>query len=103
MTHVFKFTAYLERSDTEIEVEVTYSASPSIAATWEQPAEGGEIEIISVKANGAEFVTTLSEDDRLYDLACERSVEDWADYEDGAAEYRADLARDERMIRDFQS
>lgn len=94
MTHTFKFTAYLERNETEIEVEVIYSASPSIAATWEQPAEGGEIEIISVKANGVEFVTTLSEDDRLYDLACERSVEDWKDWADEMAEQR---------VRDFQS
>lgn len=96
MTHTFTFTAYLERRETEYEVEVTYSASPSVAATWEQPAEGGEIEIISVKSNGVEMATTRNEDDILYDIACARSVEDWIDYQEDHAQVRADYQREAR-------
>jgi hypothetical protein len=102
MTHKFTFTTYLYRGPREIEheVEVTYSVSPYRAATMEQPAEGGEVEILSVK--GVDY-TSRDEDDGLYDQACDRANEDLAEWHAEQEEYRADAIRDERMMRDFQS
>lgn len=101
-SHSFTFTADLERARSEIEVDVTYTVTDHVAATYWQPAEGGEVEITSVKRDGAEFATTREEDDRLYDLACDRADEDLAEYHAEAAEYRADMRREDRWLEGWE-
>jgi len=100
-THIFTFTTYLLRGRNEVEheVEVTYGVTDRVAATHDQPTEGGEVEILSVK--GVDD-TTREEDDRLYDEACDRADSDLAEWHAERDEYMADQARDERMMRDFQ-
>jgi hypothetical protein len=97
-THTFTFETDLLRgpNEVEIEIEVTYSISAFVPATYWQPAEGGEVEIISVKRNGAEFSTTREEDDILYDRACDRADEDMAEWHAERAEYFADMRREAR-------
>lgn len=96
MSHTFQFTDYLYRGrmEREIEVIVTYTVTDRIPATYWQPAEGGEVEVISVKHNGAEIDTTREEDDLLYDHACDRADEDLADLYADRDEYRAEMRRE---------
>ena len=46
MTH--HLTHYIERGDGELELSVTYTITPILLATYWHPAEGGEVELISV-------------------------------------------------------
>lgn len=96
MAQTFTFTAYITRGrmEREYELDVTYSVTPHVPATYWQPAEGGEVEILDVRHNGALFATTREEDDQLYDAACERVDDDLADLADDWAEYRAEARRD---------
>ena len=101
MTHKFTFDTALIRNEGRrdeygIEVSVTYSVTEGAPASYIQPADDGEVEILSVKANGAEIDTSRDEDDRLYDLACDRANSDLAEWASEQEEYHAD------MIRDFQ-
>ena len=61
----FPFTHYIERGDEEIELAVIYDVSAYHEATRWQPAEGGEVEIISVKCDGNEFGLYPHEDAAL--------------------------------------
>ena len=96
MPQTFTFAAYITRGrmEREYELDVTYSVTPRVPATYWKPAEGGEIEILDVRHNGALFATTREEDDQLYDTACERADDDLADLAEDWAEYRADMRRD---------
>lgn len=96
MAQTFTFTAYITRGrmEREYELDVTYSVTPRVPATYWQPAEGGEIEILDVRHNGALFATTREEDDQLYDAACERADDDLAELAEDWAEYRAEMRRD---------
>ena len=80
----FQFTVDHMVGRREIELVVTYSVTPFIAATYWQPAEGGECEIVSVKHDGKEFALTAEEEDALLEQAVARSADDCAD--DFAAE-----------------
>lgn len=107
-SHTFKFQSWLYRGrneETEIEVEITYTvypgSQPQLYGDYPYPGDDGEVEVISVKANGAEFATTREEDNRLYDLCCARADEDLTDWHAEAAEYRADMRRDERDLWDW--
>lgn len=96
MAQTFTFTAYITRGrmEREYELDVTYSVTPRVPATYWQPAEGGEIEILDVRHNSALFATTREEDDQLYDAACERADDDLAELAEDWAEYRAEMRRD---------
>mgnify|MGYP000028189555 CR=1 FL=1 len=104
--HTFTFTDWLYRgrNEREYEVEVTYSVTPGSPAIlygdYPQPADDGEVEILSVKHNGAEFSTSSEEDNILYDHACDRADEDLAEYFAEAAEYRAEMRREDRWMRE---
>lgn len=80
----FQFTVEHMVGRREIELRVTYTMTPPVAATYWQPAEGGEIEIVSVTHEGKPFKLTEAEEEALYEQVCERSAQDWAD--DWAAE-----------------
>ena len=61
------------RDGKDIEVSVEFDATPHIAATWFDPAEGGEIEILAV-FDGAVAIDpplTEAEESRLLDYLYE--------------------------------
>jgi hypothetical protein len=72
MVKIYK-TVYLERDGEEFELEVEAEMSPFIPArgpSWDspgEPAEGGEIEVLSVKYQGNE-VATLTEAEEAFIL-----------------------------------
>ena len=97
----FSFTSYVYRGpcEREYEVEVTYSVTPGSPAILygpcPQPADDGEVEIISATC---EVDLTEEDYDRFYDDACDRADDDLAEYHAEAAEYRAEMIREERML-----
>lgn len=93
----FPFTHYIERGDEEIELAVIYDVSPYCEATHEQPAEGGVVEIISVKCDGAEFALYLHEEVALQDACEQRAGSDIEAERSEAAEWREQSRRDAFM------
>jgi hypothetical protein len=94
---------YIERGDDELEITVTYDATPFVAATYWQPAEGGDVEITAITHGGAPFDLTDDEETKVINW-CERHYvehqgDDAADY----AEYRYDQARDEQMMAAWEA
>ena len=59
----FQFTVDHMVGRRETELVVTYSVTPFVPATYWQPAEGGECEIVSVKHGGKEFDLTAEEEE----------------------------------------
>lgn len=98
MPHTFTFETDLLRGpqEREIEVTVTYIVTDRVPATYWQPAEGGEVEVVSVKHGGAELHTTREEDNVLQDLACDRADQDIAEWLADFGEHRADMRREAR-------
>lgn len=87
MNHTF--TTYIERGDDELEVRVTYTVSRYYPATYHQPAEGGDCEIISAEFAGIDAASapspiTESEYDALL-IECESRAD--SDEQDAAADY----------------
>ncbi len=97
----FPFTHIIERDDDEIELSVIYDVSPFVPAQlygdYPQPAEGGEIEIISVKLGGFEFALSDAEERALIQACEERASDDIACEQADAAEWRAQSRRDALM------
>ena len=97
----FPFTHYIERGDEEIELAVIYDVSPFVSAVlygdYPQPAEGGEVEIISVKCDGAAFNLYPHEEAALQKACEERAVSDIEAERSEAAEWRAQSRRDALM------
>lgn len=84
------------RDDECIEVNVEFDATPIVAATYEQPAEGGEIEIRAVFVDGVAIDPPLTDEEeaKVIDALGETLSAD--DFDDGPD---ADDWRD-RMIDD---
>lgn len=101
----FPFTHYIERGDEEIELAVIYDVSEFVPARlygdYPQPAEGGEVEIISVKCDGADFTMYPHEEAALLTACEERAGSDIEEEACAAAEYRAEAARDDRLMGVF--
>ncbi len=100
MTPTFEFTTYIYRgrNEREIEIDVEYTATPIVPAVlygdYPQPAEGGEVEVLSVKHNGAPFALTAEEDARVYDQACDRADDDLKQHRiDSAEDWCAEMER----------
>lgn len=97
----FPITHYIERGDEEIELSVIYDVSPFVPAIlygdYPQPAEGGEVEIISVKCDGAEFGLYPHEEAALLAACEERAQSDMEDEAAEAAEWHAQSRRDALM------
>lgn len=51
-----------ETENGDVQISVQYNVSKYYPATREQPAEGGEVEIVSVALNGAEIELTTQEE-----------------------------------------
>lgn len=98
MSHHFDRWTTIVRNDEDLEINVEYTATPFVPATYLQPAEGGEIEITAVFFNGVALDPPLSEaeESKVVDYLYE-SMDD-SDFDDGPdwdAEY--DRRRDDRL------
>ena len=97
----FPFTHYIERGDEEIELAVVYDVSPFVPARlygdYPQPAEGGDVEIISIKCDGVEFNLYPHEEAALQSACEERAQADIEEEAYEAAEWRAQSRRDALM------
>jgi hypothetical protein len=100
----FPFNTTIEVGDDEIELAVIYDVTPFIPARlygdYPQPAEGGEVEIISVRHNGADYVLTDAQEAALLTECEERAQSDISAEEDAAAEWCAQSLRDALMMGD---
>jgi hypothetical protein len=98
----FPFDTTIDRDGEEIEVRVIYDVSPHIPARlygdYPQPAEGGEVEIISITRAGKPFHTTQSEDAVIQNECEQRAGDDVENEASDAAEWRDQLARDDRLM-----
>lgn len=99
MTKRFQFTVDHMIGRREVEVLVTYSCTPFVEATHWQPAEGGEVEIVSAKVNGMPITLSEEEEEALLEQACERASQDWADDAAAEADWRYQEYRD-RLLMD---
>jgi hypothetical protein len=102
MSKRFQFTVDHMIGRQEVELVVTYSCTPFVEATYWQPAEGGECEIVSIKRDGRPITLTDAEEDALLEQAIARSAEDWA--EDHAAEqdWRYQEYRDRQLTERWE-
>lgn len=104
----FPFDTTIERDGEEIEVRVIYDISPIIPArgpTYScggQPAEGGEIELISVTCDGKPFATTEAEDDALVAECIERSARDMDDEAAAHADWKYQEYRDRQLMEKWE-
>lgn len=98
----FTFTTEIERGDHEFEVRVTYSVTPFIAATYWQPAEGGEVEIISIKRDGKPISLTDAEEDALLTMAEERVRDDMEEEAAAQADWRYQEYRDRQLMERWE-
>lgn len=84
----------------ELELLVTYSVTPPVAATYWQPAEGAEVEIISVEHNDKPFPLSEEEEDALLEQAVGRAMDDLANDAADEADYRYEQYRDRILMGD---
>ena len=98
----FSFNTTIEVGEVEIELAVIYDVTPYVPARlygdYPQPEEGGEVEIISVHHNGAEYPLT-DEQEAALQAECEgRASSDIAEELEEAAEWRAQSRLDAIMM-----
>ena len=102
----FTFTTYVERGDDELEVRVIYTCTPFIAATYWQPAEGGEVEVEeAVFVSNAHFMPsplTDAEWDALVEECQGRARDDMAAEAADRADYFAEQRRDSLMTERWE-
>lgn len=97
-----RFTFTTELGEDEAEIEITYSVSPYYPATHEQPAEGGEIELLSAKISGIEIKLTDELEAELLAKCEARAHEDLEADAAAAAEYRAEMRADQLLEERWQ-
>jgi len=83
-------TAEIEIGDQPVEVEITYSISPYWPATRHQPAEGGEVELVSVTRAGVEIELTDQQEAEVLEKVEANARQDLAEHMAEAAEARAE-------------
>ena len=103
----FQFTTHIERGDDELEVRVTYSVTPFVAATYWQPAEGGEVEVekavfVGVDAASMPSPLTDAEYDRLTDEAKNRAQDDMEEERAAEADWRYQEYRDRQLMERWE-
>lgn len=101
----FLFPTAIERGDDEIELAVIYSASPRVAATYWQPAEGGEVELVSIRnaATGDEIDLTDAEEAALIDECAARMDQDFADDAADRADWEYQERRDRMLMAQWET
>lgn len=103
MAKRFQFTVDHMVGRQEVELVVTYSVTPFVEATYWQPAEGGECEIISIKQGGLEVHLSNQEEDALLEMAIARSADDWADEAAAEADWRYQEYRDRQLMERWEN
>lgn len=98
----FTFDTAIERDDHEFELRVVYSATPFYPATYWQPAEGGECELISMKCGGMEFVLTDAEEAALLEECQARAGQDFAEEYAEQQDRKYEEWRERRWMGDDQ-
>ena len=79
---IFSFFTTLSRDGEDLEVEVSYKATARVPATFMQPPEGGEVELLAVlDGAGAEIKTTVAEDTLLLRECFDRMDEAFGDFD----------------------
>jgi hypothetical protein len=108
MAKRFQFTTAIERGDDELEVRVTYSITPFVAATYWQPAEGGEVEVekaVFIGGDAASMPSPLTdaEYDQLTEEAQGRAQSDWEDEKAAEADWRYQEYRDRQLMEKWDA
>ena len=98
MSRLYHFVTELARGDDDFELDVTYTCTPFVGATYWQPAEGGECEIETITLGGKPFALTDAEEDAVLEQAIARSHEDMAEDAADEADYRYEQMRDRQMM-----
>lgn len=96
----FQFDAQLTAHGPDL--RVTYEVTPIIPATYYQPAEGGEVELVSVKHGGKDYPTSAEDDEYLLEQARERAAQDWADEAAAEADWRYQEYRDRQLMERWE-
>ena len=102
MAYRFSFETSVERGGEEIDVHVVYSATPVVPATYRQPAEGGEVEIISIKRDGQEFSLTDSEEGKILSECEDRAQADMEEECAAEADWRYQEYRDRQLMAQWE-
>ena len=84
----------IERGDELIDVCIEYTIQPVVAATYWQPAEGGDVEIQSVKHGNLALELTDAEERKAYDFI--QMHHDYDAYDGPDCDYEYDRRRDEQ-------
>lgn len=102
----FPFDTTIERGDEEIEVRVIYDVTPIVPARlygdYPQPAEGGEVEIISITRDGKPFHPTQPEEAVLLNECIARSGDDMAEEAAAAADWKYQEYRDRQLMEKWE-
>lgn len=93
----FEFSIEHTLDDRDVELDVTYSCTPFIRATFWQPAEGGEVEIEEVLLDGQPVILSPEDEQLIYEAARDRVADDWANEDASEADYRYDMKREAEM------
>lgn len=100
--HRFQFTVDHMIGRQEVELVVTYSVTPFIEATYWQPAEGGEVEIQSIKHNGQPVTLSDGEEEAILAMAEARAADDMADESAAYADWQYQEHRDRLLMAQFE-
>lgn len=86
----------------DVDLTVYFSTTDFRAATFSQPADGGEIEIEAIYLEGNEISELLADaiTEQIVDKLRQEAAEMQREAEEGEAERRADEARDMRLYRE---
>jgi hypothetical protein len=98
----FPFETSVERDGKEIDVSVIYSVTPYVPATYWQPAEGLEVELISVKRDGKEFNLTDKEEGEIIEECERRALQDIEDECAAEADWRYQEYRDRQLMEKWE-
>lgn len=102
----FPFDTTIERGDVEIELRVIYDVTPYVPARlcgdYPQPAEGGEIEIISVTRSGQPFTLTDAEESAVLNECEARAGDDIAEEAALESDWRYQEYRDRHLMREWE-
>ena len=102
MSKRFQFTVDHMIGRREVELVVTYSVTPIVAATYWQPAEGGEVEIQSIKHDGKPVTLTGAEEEAILAMAEARAADDLADDAADYADWQYQEHRDRLLMAQFE-
>lgn len=101
-TKRFQFTVDHMIGRQEVELVVTYSVTPFVEATYWQPAEGGEVEIQSIKHNGTPVTLSDGEEEAILAMAEARAADDLAADAADYADWQYQEHRDRLLMAQFE-